>query len=163
MSHRGPVVMAHAASIANKAMNDLGLGEHLSLSSIAKVVEQRRGRPLRVVELVALANDEVCGVWLVTEREDIVLHAPTDSVLYAQQFVLHELAHMILRHDVLAAAASGADVLLPDLPVAIIRRVLTRSRFDDETEVAAEVLADLLAGSIRRSGVARSSYSRVFA
>ncbi len=162
MSQLGAVGVAHAVSVANKAMNDLGLGERLSVASIAQAVESRRGRPLRVVELGALANDDVCGVWLVTDREDIVLHAPSDSALYTQQFVLHELAHMILRHDVVAVPASGADVLLPDLPIATVRRVLTRNRFDDETEVAAEVLADLLAGSLRSSRGARSSFSRVF-
>jgi hypothetical protein len=154
--------MSHAVAIATAAMGELALGMPMSVAGIAEAVEQLRGRPLRVVELGALANNDVCGVLLVTDREDIVLHAPSDSALHTQQFVLHELAHMILRHDALAAPVGGADILLPDLPLPIVRRILTRSRFDDETEVAAEVLADLLAESIRGSDGPRSTFLQVF-
>jgi hypothetical protein len=161
MSNLDPIAVARAARLATVAMREMRFSGAITVAEIARLVEERRGRPLRVVELNALANDDVCGVWLVTEREDIVLHAPSESPLYIQQFVLHELAHMILGHDRLAAPPRAAQILLPDLPVSTVHRMLTRSRFDDEMEVEAEILADLLAGAIR-SGEARSSFLRVF-
>ena len=38
-------------------------------------------------------RDGICALWLVTDTEDFVLHARSDSALHRQQFVLHELAH----------------------------------------------------------------------
>ncbi|HRM70583.1 MAG TPA: hypothetical protein PLO71_14250 [Thauera phenylacetica] len=47
-----------------------------------------------------------------TDTDDIVLHARSDSALHRQQFVLHEFAHMILGHCE-GEDCVAADALLP--------------------------------------------------
>jgi hypothetical protein len=96
-----------------------------------------------------------------TDAEDFVLHARSDSALHRQQFVLHELAHMILGH------CDGEDcaveeVLLPNIPPYTRARLLSRQDLDSETEIAAESLADRLAAGIRGAVFAESAYSEVF-
>lgn len=81
--------------------------------------------------------------------------------LHRQQFVLHELAHMILGH------CDGDDcaveeVLLPNIPPYTRARLLSRQDLDSETEIAAESLADRLAAGIRGAVFAESAYSEVF-
>ena len=144
------------------AVAGLQLGNTFTLDDLLTAVRARRNRRLRVVELADLdTSDGICAVWLVTDTDDIVLHARSDSALHRQQFVLHELSHMILGH------CDGDDcaveeALLPNIPPHTRARLLTRQDLDSETEIAAESLADRLAAGIRGSVFAESAYSEVF-
>ena len=144
------------------AVAGLQLGNTFTFDDLLTAVRARRNRRLRVVELADLdTSDGICAVWLVTDTDDIVLHARSDSALHRQQFVLHELAHMILGH------CDGDDctvdeALLPNIPPHTRARLLTRQDLDSETEIAAESLADRLAAGIRGSVFAETRYSEVF-
>ena len=144
------------------ALSDLALGEVFTFDDLYAVVQQRRQRRLRIVELAEIGDhDGLCAVWLTTDRDDLIIHARTESVLHRQQFVLHELAHMILGHcDV--DECTEVDVLLPDIPPHTRARLLRRQDLDSDTEIAAESLADRLAAGIRGSASADSRYFEVF-
>lgn len=161
MAERDGCKIRLAARSAADAFEKLPPSTRISLESIQSFISDIRGRPIRVVEFADLVNDTVCGLWLVTDETDIILHAPSSSPLYAQQIILHELAHMILRHDQGPAIVASAS-LLPEMPNTTVKRMLAREHFDDDTELAAEILADLLASSIRTSTAPRTAFSRVF-
>ena len=144
------------------AVAGLQLGSTFTLDDLLRAVQNRRHRKLRVVELADLdTSDGICAIWLVTDTEDLVLHARSDSTLHRQQFVLHELAHMILGHCE-GDDCAAQEVLLPDIPPYTRGRLLKRQDIDCETEIAAESLADRLAAGIRGSVFAESRYSEVF-
>lgn len=144
------------------AVEDLALGSAFTFDELVTALEDRRRRSLRIVELADLGgNDGICALWLVTDSEDLVLHAHSDSVLHRQQFVLHEFAHMILGHGE-DDDCSVEDFLLPDIPPRTRRRLLARQDLDSESEVAAESLADHLAAAIRGSAFAESRYLEIF-
>ena len=144
------------------AVAGLELGSTFTLDDLLDAVQDRRHRRLRVVELAGLdTHDGICAVWLVTDTEDIVLHARSDSALHRQQFVLHEFAHMILGHCE-GDDCAAEDVLLPNVPAYTRGRLLKRQDIDSETEIAAESLADLLAAGIRGSVFTESRYSEIF-
>jgi len=144
------------------AVASLGLGGTFTFDELVQALQKRRGRPLRIVELADLGNqDGVCALWLITEAEDLVLHAHSDSVLHRQQFVLHEFAHMILGHDK-ADDCTEEDALLPNIPARTRRRLLTRQDLESDNEIAAESMADQLAAAIRGSAFAESRYLEVF-
>ena len=144
------------------AVAGLQLGNTFTFDDLRDTIEDRRHRRLRVVELADLdARDGLCAALISTDAEDFVLHARSDSALHRQQFVLHELSHMILGH------CDGDDcaveeVLLPNIPPYTRARLLSRQDLDSETEIAAESLADRLAAGIRGSVFAESAYSEVF-
>ena len=144
------------------AVAGLQLGNTFTFDDLRDTIEDRRRRRLRVVELADLdAHDGLCAALISTDAEDFVLHARSDSALHRQQFVLHELAHMILGH------CDGEDcaveeVLLPNIPPYTRARLLSRQDLDSETEIAAESLADRLAAGIRGAVFAESAYSEVF-
>ena len=144
------------------AVAGLQLGNTFTFDDLRDTIEDRRHRRLRVVELADLdARDGLCAALISTDAEDFVLHARSDSALHRQQFVLHELAHMILGHGEGDGCAVG-EVLLPNIPPYTRGRLLRRQDLDSETEIAAESLADRLAAGIRGSVFAESAYSEVF-
>lgn len=144
------------------AVAGLELGNTFALDDLLHTVQDRRRRRLRIVELADLdAHDGLCAALISTDTEDFVLHARSDSALHRQQFVLHELSHMILGH----CDGDGCvveEVLLPNIPSYTRARLLSRQDLDSETEIAAESLADRLAAGIRGSVFAESAYSEVF-
>lgn len=145
-----------------EAITKLGLGDQFSFSTLIDLIQQRRGRTMRIAEIAELGNREgVCALWLSTPDEDIVLHARSDSELHRQQFILHELAHMLLGHD-LEAGAGRAEHLFPDLPTSTVTTMLARHTLGDEIEKEAEVLADELAAVIRRSTTTGNRWTEVF-
>lgn len=64
------------------AVAGLQLGSTFTLDDLLTAVRARRNRRLRIVELADLdTSDGICAVWLVTDTDDIVLHARSDSAL----------------------------------------------------------------------------------
>ena len=147
---------------AEDAFNALVLPAHLTLERLVEVVEGIRNRRIEIEVSGALTGGSVCGLWLSTDIAEIILHAATPSALHRQQFILHELGHMVLRHDELVLPSDYADILFPDLPRDLVSRVLARSSFLDDFEAAAETLADLFAAAIRDSTVEPRSFERIF-
>lgn len=137
------------------------LSGKLTFDTLIERVEAARARPMKIIELAELADngDALCGLWLATEDTDIVVHAPSDSTLHRQQFVLHELAHMMLMHDRDDGIYTPRH-LLPDLPGATVVKALARDDLNSSYELDAEALADELAARLRRDG--RSRFFDVF-
>jgi hypothetical protein len=150
------------AERAANAFDALQLPRHVNLERLVAVVEGIRHRPIRIEAAGALNGGSVCGLWLSMDEVEIILHAISPSGLHRQQFVLHELGHMVLRHDELVVPADYIEVLFPNLPVSLVSRVLARSSFTDDLEAAAESLADLFAAAIRNSAREPRSFERVF-
>ena len=139
----------------------IALPETFTLNDIVAAVERERATTIKIVEFPEISpKDGLFGIWLNTKFGDYVLHAPAPSVLHCQQIVLHELAHMILGHD-LAEGKSSAAKLFPDLPEDTVIRTLARGHEDNQLERDAESLADRLAHSLR-ANAQQSSFSRVF-
>lgn len=148
--------------IVSAAFDGLALGEAFSFDELVGTVQARRQRRLRIVELAELGDhDGLCAVWLMTDTEDLVLHAHSDSALHRQQFVLHEFAHILLDHGV-DDDPEMPDVLLPDIPPETRRRLLRRQNLDTADEIVAESLADKLAAAIRGSTMHGSRFLEIF-
>lgn len=151
---------------AAAAFDELGAPEHLTLGSLAERIEQHRGRKIVVRAVDHLGADKVSGLWLSLPSAELVLHAKTNSDLHREQIILHELAHMVLQHDLLLGEDRHVSSLLPDLDRTIVSRVLARCRRQSEPEIVAESLADLFAGAIARGRRSRReeplNFRRVF-
>lgn len=139
----------------------LGLGPHFTLDELITRVRESRGRPMEIIEMPELVEhgDALCGLWLATDERDIVIHAPSESALHRQQFILHEMAHMILQHDKTDFVFTPRG-LLPDVDESTVVKVLARDSINDDFELAAERLADELADAIRGAG--RSKFLDIF-
>jgi hypothetical protein len=146
----------------SEVVRELALGHSFTFDELVYAVQRRRKRRLRIVELSELSDqDGLCAVWLMAEGEDLILHAHSDSALHRQQFVLHELAHIILGHDA-EDDPEAPDFLLPDIPPQVRGRLLRRQDLDTAEEIMAEALADQLAAAIRGSATHSSRYLEIF-
>jgi len=148
-----------------KTETDSSLGiplpESFTLDDIVSAIEQDRDTTIKIVEFPEInPEDGLFGIWLNTKFGDYVLHAPAPSELHRQQIILHELAHMILGHD-LTVGQGSATKLFPDLPEDAVVRTLARGHDDNQLERDAETLADRLARSLRVNAQ-QSSFAKVF-
>lgn len=142
-----------ALKAARVACREINLGPNVTLQSIQHEIEMSRKRPTVIAEIAAISGTDVCGLWLQTETNDLILHAKVRSELHRRQIILHEFSHMILHHDLQASGAKFPAELLPGLDEHLVLRTLRRSSYGDATEYSAEVLADHLAAAIAHSAV----------
>ena len=146
---------------ASKAFESLNLSSGLTLEQIVSAVEEIRGRRIRIKATDRLLGTAICGLWVPGRRQEWVFHPPTPWELQRQQFILHELAHMVLGHD----ANSAARVLiegLQSLPPELVRRALMRTEFRTVEEATAEYLADLMAEALRGTPTEPGAFEEVF-
>ena len=124
----------------------------ITLDELVARIQVARGKPLSIHEMPELTHDSnaLCGLWLAADDHDIILHAPSESALHREQFILHELAHMLLLHDRVDGAGYVTPTVLPDLEDATVIKALGRDAINDDIEIAAERLADTLATLLRR-------------
>lgn len=136
---------------AQAAEDRLKLKDPVSLRSIQAHLEAARGRNIVIKPIAHTPTDKVCGLWFGLDDLDLILHAQAASEVHRQQIILHEFAHMVLRHEQEDLSHDYARVFFPDLDPDRVVKALKRSNFFDEFEVTAELLADRLASRIRRS------------
>lgn len=150
---------------AEAAEDRLKLTEPVSLASIQAHLEAANRRKIVIKPIEGTPTDKVCGLWFGLDELDLILHAPAASETHRQQIVLHEFAHMILRHNQEVVTHDYAKVFFPDLDPERVVTALKRTDFFDELEVTAELLADRLASRIRfsqRSDAQPKGFGKVF-
>ncbi len=147
---------------AREAFDQLRLGTEVSLENLISRVEGLRGRRIVIEQRDELGTTKVCGLWLAKDTVELVYHGTPRSELHRQQFILHELAHMVLRHDETVVSADYALTLFPHLNGERVRAALARESFDREDEVVAELLADFFSAAIAGSDREPGRFSEVF-
>ncbi|RDI54198.1 hypothetical protein [Nocardia mexicana] len=127
-------------------------------------VAELRGRPITVIPAGRLELPELgespCGLWLLREHDDIIVHEDATSEYHMDQIVCHEIGHMVLGHGQAEPPADGElgdpryAAVLPDLDPSTVRGVLGRSHYGDDLEREAETFASMLlvAAVSRRQG-----------
>lgn len=142
-----------ARRLARKAEQRFGLPGDTTLEFIHEKLEVQRARSITIAEVPGLSGSELCGLWLICDDRDIILHAPAQSAWHRQQIILHEFSHMILGHDLDCRDGELLTKFVPDLEVEHVQRALARSSYSDAAELTAETLADRLATRIINSNV----------
>lgn len=142
---------AAARTKAQEAEEGLELPNPVSLDSIHRHLEGLRERPIMIRPMDGAPTDQVCGLWFGVNGMDVILHAPGASSVHRQQIILHEFAHMILRHQQEVVSAEYAQGFFSGVDGDSVVTALKRSDFMNEFEITAEILADRLAARIRDS------------
>ena len=149
-------------SIAREAFQRLRLPAHLTLELLIKHIEVLRGRRIVVVETAQLSGKKICGLWVPREEVDVVYHSVTRGDLHKQQMILHEISHMILRHDERDEATWQGIKVFQQLSGEVVAKALARGDFRSDLEATAEYLADLLASALRESNEEIFNYEDYF-
>lgn len=144
------------------AFQQLQLPANVSLESLVERLELLRGRRIRIVETEHLSGKKICGLWIPREETDVIYHAVTEGLLHRQQMILHELSHMILRHDEDDGAVWQGIRVFEALSGEVVKKALARGDFRSDLEATAEHLADFLAAAIRDASQEIYDYEAYF-
>ena len=138
-------------SRCEQRLAQLPLPEPFTVERFRQALEAHRGRPLTIGAMPGLELGEPSGVWIATEVGDFVFVDQTARPLHWEHIVLHELAHIICDHLGAAAMSEGdAAALLPSLSREMVARVLGRTRYTQDEEQEAELLATMIAQRVDR-------------
>lgn len=147
---------------ARSAFLDLNLPEDVTLDSLVRHVEEARGRQIVIVESAKLSGKKICGLWIPRPEKDVIYHSVTRGPLHKQQMVLHEVSHMVLRHDEAADAAWQGIAVFREVSGEVVDKALARGDFRCDLEVTAEHLADFFAAAIREASQEIYGYEAFF-
>ena len=107
---------------------------------IAQIAEARK----RHIDLRAdpgLPPQKVCGLWIEEDDQDVIHYSAHLRGVQRDNTLLHETSHILLDHrGVDADLAAQAATLLEGFTPEAVRRMLGRTRYDDDQEFEAEAL-----------------------
>lgn len=147
---------------ASSAFASLKLPGGPTLGLLLSVIEDIRGKRIRIRATEKLVGTSICGLWLPGAKVEWVFHPPTPWELQRQQFILHELAHMVLGHDTTAGAGTVLKSGFRGLSPEFVSRALMRTEFRTLEEATAEYFADLMAEALREGPGEPGAFEEVF-
>jgi len=129
-------------------MRELPIPDPWNLDDFVSALGRQRRRPIRLQPYPAdIEVDHPCGLLLRCDDEDVIFYENSTSQYHCQQIILHEIGHIVLRHQ--TPSDEGPDIksvahLLPDIDIDAMTHVLGRTTFDNDQEYQAEMFASLL-------------------
>ncbi|HEY0697077.1 MAG TPA: hypothetical protein VGD43_04635 [Micromonospora sp.] len=103
-----------------------------------------RGRPVHLIPF-DLPAGAPCGLCVCTPVADYVVVTAAASGAQRDHIVLHETAHLLLRHSSRLLAGDCSDgQLFRHLDLRVVEAMFARTNYDDVDEREAETLASLL-------------------
>ncbi|WP_245992228.1 ImmA/IrrE family metallo-endopeptidase [Prauserella muralis] len=114
-----------------------------SLDNWVDRLEQHRGRPIDLVEMVYTPGGPV-GAWRARPDRDLIIYAVNTSLVHQDFVALHEIAHMLCGHrGRCLISPEQAARHAPDLGEAALEHLFGRATTDEE-ELEAETMATAL-------------------
>ena len=120
------------------------------LNSFVDAIAALRKRPIRLLGW-PLAGDVPSGLWIARTDQDFIVYPEGAPAARKRAIVCHELAHMLLGHNMREdgqSAQLAAMVVAPSIDPAVAARFLTRHGYEDTIEAEAETLGTELAASL---------------
>ncbi|MFD9053368.1 ImmA/IrrE family metallo-endopeptidase [Streptomyces zaomyceticus] len=124
---------ATAQRRVRRIFEDLGLPPHPTMEELCKAYEAKSGRSLQLIER-EMQPGEPSGEYERYLLEDRIYYPKGTSPAHQALVQCHELAHLLLGHTLKHNAIS------PD----VIRRVLGREHYTEESEFEAEIVGSVL-------------------
>jgi hypothetical protein len=123
-----------------------GIPVPFDLDGLLDKLEAARGHPIELVPFSATVPGKLCGIWVGTDRLDLIYYEEATSVLHQDHIILHEIGHMVCGHT--GVALSQADqvrgLLLTDAVRGQVDTVLGRGAYTAVEEQEAELVATLI-------------------
>ncbi|GAB22516.1 hypothetical protein GOPIP_031_01350 [Gordonia polyisoprenivorans NBRC 16320 = JCM 10675] len=126
-------------SLCRSVLAPLDLDLPLDVDQLCDRFGERRGRPIRLIAH-PLPAGVPNGVWLAAEDADYFFHQLNTTRWHRDQIVIHEFAHLIAGHQMLASMPE----VLAGLSAADADSSLRGTCYDDDREREAETLASMI-------------------
>lgn len=143
---------------SRRFVRGLGLPPADSIRDLLPAIEERTGRPIRLMPAPAGTGRGLCGMWIRASGVDYVFVHPETSRFHQDHIIAHELGHILRNHR--GGPASGPvnpvpDRLVPTLDPAVVRMMLGRSDYEHRDEQEAELIGSYLQQHVHRRPVHR--------
>lgn len=124
-------------------LRELDLPDVIDVRGVARLLEARRGRPVRLWPVRDLPGGT--GLWIDAPAADYLCYERHTTALHQELIIAHELGHLIWGHEPAPLAESDLiQIFSADLRPDLVRRALCRTTFSTTQERQAECLATLL-------------------
>ena len=132
-------------------LKSVTIPDPFDVNEFAQVISQRRGRPLHL--LAKQTSLGPCGVWLAMPTADYVLYELNTSALHRDHIVLHELGHLLQKHEPNESMDEAVlRELFPGRTVEVVKRVLGRTSYSAVEEQEAEMIASIVTEWVHQRG-----------
>lgn len=138
------VISKHLYQRCVKLVRDLEISFPLDIQTLCAHLHQSRGRQIHLLP-VALPPDSFSGLWISTENADYIIYQKETSVPHQNHIILHEIGHLLCKHEGALILGIESTLILPDLHPQIVREMLGRSHYSAKEEQEAEVVASIIA------------------
>ena len=128
-------------------VRELDVPVPFDLARFVADLERQRRRPINLRPFTS-GPGSPCGLWIGTPNADYIYHEAGTTPFHAARIAVHELAHMLLGHQHIAAREGFIRILAPDLDQALTQLILGRSTYSTVEEQEAETLASLILSSV---------------
>ena len=132
-----------------RAVSRLELHSPFDVSDLIDQLAASRGRPIELHRWPE-AMRAPCGVWFATSSADHIFYDGWTTPIHQQHIILHELGHLLLEHDLPPPHDAWVRRLLPNLDPSMVLKMLGRSSYADEDEIAAELFASIVIEQVSR-------------
>jgi hypothetical protein len=123
-----------------------GIPVPFDLNAFLDQLEAAWDRQIELVPFSATVPGKLCGIWVGTDRLDLIYHEEATSLLHQDHIILHEIGHMVCGHT--GTALSNTDqvrsLLLTDEVRGQVHTVLGRGAYTAVEEQEAELVATLI-------------------
>ncbi|MEU4215880.1 hypothetical protein [Actinoplanes sp. NPDC026623] len=131
-------------------VRDLDIPSPFDVQELCRRLGDKRGRSILLLPM-DLPPDSPCGLWMSTEQQDYVFFQKATSGPHQLLIILHEIGHLLCNHHVGSVLSDDLSALLaPDLDPGLIKTMLGRSHYSQESEHEAETIATLILGQVSR-------------
>ncbi|OEJ21022.1 hypothetical protein [Streptomyces subrutilus] len=127
-------------------VKELEIPERSDVNALCDLLEQRRGRPITLLEVpMPTGAGKPCGLWVATDDEDYICYQQYTTQAHQEHIIRHELGHMVCEHVAAPVMPDEvAQLLMPTLAPVLVRSVLGRTQYSNAEERAAELVASLM-------------------
>ncbi|MGP3949922.1 toxin [Streptomyces sp. 7N604] len=139
----------HCAAIVEQ----LQIPDPFDINDLCDRLEETRGRAISLAPMpLPVGEGSPCGLWVATDDVDYILYQERTSRVHQVHIILHEIGHLLCRHEATPALHDEVSrLLMPTLDPELVRVVLGRTQYTSQEERAAELIASLI--SMRANAV----------
>jgi hypothetical protein len=131
----------------------LDIPDPFVVTALVRQIAAGRGRPI-VLKPITTGDSAPSGFWVAARTKDYICYEADTAKLHQEHIILHELGHMVCEHNTPADSHELlAQILLPTLDPAVVRKVLARTAYSHPEEEQAELFATLVLGQAGRFSI----------
>jgi CUE domain-containing protein len=143
MAERGTRKLKELRRRCEDRMQHLSVPVPFDLESFCRAVAAREGRRL-VLQPMANVGGRTMGAWIRVPEADIIVFEQNTTRLHQEHIALHEISHIICRHEAPGLDPVVIASLFPDVDADVVRGVLQRHSYSTDEELEAEVQASVI-------------------